>query len=336
MCELPDLAVVPISALHMRRKSFFKTVVQKIFALRIPGNAFHRFLAWEFQLRTFAFYELRRIFYYQPMFESQCASVGEGVRMELTPDSVMPPLFNVKLELGDRVRMSARTTFSGARNAEQKPRIAIGDDSYIGHRVVLRAGTEIVIGKHVLIASNVLLSGDPGHPLDAVERRTQPAPRQTLGRIVIGDDAWLAYNVTVLGNVTIGEGAVVAAGSVVTKDVPAHALVAGNPARVIKMLKDDVIDVPDALHAASMPVASSPARENSVVVTADRERARQELKKRYVDLFTTSKVGGPSEPELEAIVDRAFAELDTLPKKKPSVNPLGSEAVSASNALEQP
>jgi acetyltransferase-like isoleucine patch superfamily enzyme len=322
----------------MRRKSIIRTIVGKLFALRIPGNPIHRLLAWEFQLRMFAFYELLRIFYYQPMFESLCASVGDRVRMELTPDSVMPPVFNVNLELGQRVRLSARSTFSGARNAEHKPRIVVGDDSYLGHRVVLRAGTEIIIGKHVLIASNALISGDPGHPLDAIERRTMAAPRESLGRIVIGDDAWLAYNVTVLGNVTIGEGAVIAAGSVVTKDVPPYALVAGSPARVIKMLKDDVVHVPDALRAAagSVPVVSTPAaKENAVVVTPDRERARQELKKKYVELFTTSKVGGPSEPELEAMVDRAFAELESTSPSKRAVN--ASDAFAAvSNQVEQP
>ena len=54
--------------------------------------------------------------------------------------------------------------------------------------------------------------------------------------IRIADKAWLGMNVTVLKGVTIGEGAVVAAGSIVTKDVPPWTLVAGNPARVIKEL----------------------------------------------------------------------------------------------------
>lgn len=313
----------------MRR--FAKTVARKIFGLRIPANPLHKVLAWEFQLRRFAWYELRRIFYYQPMFESLCARVGSGVRMEVCPDSVLPPIFNVDVELGDRVRLSARTTFSGASNALKKPRIVVGDDSYIGHRVAIRAGTEVIIGKHVLVASNALLSGDPGHPLDPVERRTQPAPRNTLGRIVIGDDAWLAYNVTVLGNVTIGEGAVVAASSVVTKDVPAHALVAGNPARVIKMLKDDVVQVMDAPKAAR-PVASE---NNAVVVTPDRDQARQQLKERYVALFTTTNGAIPSEQDLEAIVDRAFGELDQLHSR--SSRPNNNAAVSEqSNVVEQP
>lgn len=54
------------------------------------------------------------------------------------------------------------------------------------------------------------------------------------GKIIIKDDCWLGYGVTVLSGVTIGQGAVVAARSVVTRDVPPYAVVAGNPAKVIK------------------------------------------------------------------------------------------------------
>lgn len=326
------LMIVPISTAHMPHSTFAKKIAKRIFGLRVPGNPLHKLLAMEFQLRTFAFYELRRIFYYQPMFESLCARVGSGVRMELCPDSVLPPIFNVDVELGDRVRLSARTTFSGARNAEQKPRIVIGDDSYIGHRVAIRAGTEVIIGKHVLVASNALISGDPGHPMDPIERRTQPAPRETLSRIVIGDDVWLAYNVSILGNVTIGEGAIVAAGSVVTKDVPAHALVAGNPARVIKMLKDDVIHIPDA----PKKVMEKPT-ENSVNVNGDRDSARQELKRRYVELFATTGAAAPNEEQLEAVVDRAFQELSQLQQKpNPSEKNALGEIIVPASSVEAP
>jgi acetyltransferase-like isoleucine patch superfamily enzyme len=99
------------------------------------------------------------------------------------------------------------------------------------------------IGARVLLASNVVISGDPGHPLDPVARRTQPAPLEGLREIVIGDDVWIAEGATVLGGVTIGEGAVVAAHAVVTRDVPPRSVAAGNPARVIKKIGTAELEV---------------------------------------------------------------------------------------------
>ena len=63
-------------------------------------------------------------------------------------------------------------------------------------------------------------------------------PLQTKGGIVIEDDVWLGFGVIVLDGVRIGKGAVIGAGSVVTKDIPEGAIAAGIPARVIKMRSD--------------------------------------------------------------------------------------------------
>jgi acetyltransferase-like isoleucine patch superfamily enzyme len=158
---------------------------------------------------------------------------GPG-RLDLTPESKLPYIDNCALVLGERWSINARTTFSGARNAATKARIVVGDDSYIGSRVVLRAGIGIELGKHVTIAANVVLSSDPGHPLDPIARRTQAAPREVLGQMAIGDDVWIAEGATLLGGISVGEGAVIGAHAVVTKDVPPRTVVAGNPARVVK------------------------------------------------------------------------------------------------------
>ena len=69
-----------------------------------------------------------------------------------------------------------------------------------------------------------------GHPKEIGNVKIAP--------IIIKDHAWISYNVSILKGVTIGEGAIVGAGSVVAKDVPAWSVVAGNPARVVKMLEN--------------------------------------------------------------------------------------------------
>jgi acetyltransferase-like isoleucine patch superfamily enzyme len=211
-----------------------KQAIRALLAARIPPNPVHRLLLAERSLRRSLGYELLRVLYYQPLFELQCAEVRGAGRLELTPDSKLPFIDNCALVLGEGWRVNARTTFQGARNAPSRARIVIGDGAYLGSRVVLRAGLGIELGKHVFIAANVVLSSDPGHPLDPIARRTEAAPRDDLRQMTVGDDVWIAEGATLLGGITVGEGAVIGAHSVVTKDVPARTVVAGNPARVVK------------------------------------------------------------------------------------------------------
>lgn len=89
-----------------------------------------------------------------------------------------------------------------------------------GRRHAVRIGANVSIGPE---ASVLTLGHDPQSPLFADHG----------GEVVIGDRAWIAYRAVVLPGVTIGEGAVVGAGCVVTADVPPFAIVAGNPARIV-------------------------------------------------------------------------------------------------------
>jgi acetyltransferase-like isoleucine patch superfamily enzyme len=213
-----------------------KRAVRALLDARIPPTPFHRLLLAERSLRRSVAYELIRVFYYQPLFELQCAEVRGKGRLELTPDSKMPLVDNCALVLGSGWRINARTTFQGARNAPGKAGIEIGDGTYLGTRVVLRAGLGIRLGRHVTIAANVVLSSDPGHPLDPVARRTEAAPREDLRQMTVGDDVWIAEGATLLGGISVGDGAVIGAHAVVTKDVPPRTVVAGNPARVLKQI----------------------------------------------------------------------------------------------------
>jgi len=76
---------------------------------------------------------------------------------------------------------------------------------------------------------------------------TRSTGRSDGGTLVIEDDAWIGFKATILKGVHIGRGAIVAAGSVVTHDVPAWTIVAGNPARVVKRLDEDIAPLVPAL-----------------------------------------------------------------------------------------
>lgn len=110
--------------------------------------------------------------------------------------------------------------------------IHIGEHFFANFDCVFLDAAPITIGNNVMVGPKTCIYAI-GHPLDAEERKRSiglPSP------VTIGDNVWLGGGVTILPGVTIGENTVIAAGSVVTKDVPANVVAAGNPARVIKNL----------------------------------------------------------------------------------------------------
>lgn len=136
----------------------------------------------------------------------------------------------------------------------EQGKITIGNHSYIGGGAYI-SRSSITIGNNVTIAWGGTVYDHDSHSLDFMERRkdidnelndirngrnfiqNKDWKNVNSRPIVIKDDAWIGMNVIILKGVTIGEGAIVGAGSVVTKDVPAWTVVAGNPAKVVKHLK---------------------------------------------------------------------------------------------------
>jgi acetyltransferase-like isoleucine patch superfamily enzyme len=151
---------------------------------------------------------------------------------------------------GSSIAVGARTSIDGELLVhDYGGRIAIGEACYVGVGSRLWSGDDLRIGDHVFIAHNVTITDTNAHQVDAGERaahyqRTvvdgRPFEKGTIetAPVRIGDHAWINFNVAVLKGVTIGEGAIIGAGSVVTKDVPAYVLCAGNPARVIRRLEE--------------------------------------------------------------------------------------------------
>jgi len=129
-------------------------------------------------------------------------SVGAGVHIK-------PPLF---VDYGSYISIGARTFANYGLVALDVARITIGEDVQIGPNVQLLT---------------------PTHPVDPEPRR---AKYEAAKPIVIGNNVWLGGGAIVLPGVTIGENSVIGAGSVVTKDIPADVVAAGNPARVVRKL----------------------------------------------------------------------------------------------------
>ena len=110
--------------------------------------------------------------------------------------------------------------------------ISIGDNVYFNRNVFITARDPVTIGNDVLIGPNVVINTG-NHTFSD---RDVPIVKQghTSERITIGDDVWIAANAIILKGVTVGKGAVIAAGAVVNKDVAPYTLVGGVPAKKIK------------------------------------------------------------------------------------------------------
>ena len=171
--------------------------------------------------------------------------INRGIRLRLDN-----PVNRKYLTIGRDSIVSGDFIFESSEGS-----VFIGNHSYIGGGTFISRST-ILIGNNVTIAWGGYVYDHDSHSLDYLKRRKDIDDE--LGDIREGrcfiqskdwscvnskpikicDDAWIGMNVIILKGVTVGEGAVVGAGSVVTKDVPAWTVVAGNPAVIVKHLRE--------------------------------------------------------------------------------------------------
>lgn len=159
--------------------------------------------------------------------------LSPGAHAALAPSAVVHGQGLVVLLDGARLQIGQRSVVmrGGELIVNARGVLVIGSDTYIGSHSNLRVDGVLEIGSGVLIAQFVTIASGQYdiHDNDAPAASLALRP----GRTVIADGAWIGANAVVLPDVTVGRGAVVGAGAVVTRDVPALAIVAGNPARII-------------------------------------------------------------------------------------------------------
>lgn len=138
------------------------------------------------------------------------------------------------VRFGDRVSVGrfAMIRPSSYYGGEPGEGLEVGDNSNIGAYCYIGCSGFIRIGSNVMMSPRVSLYAENHNHADTA--RPMKAQGVTREPIIIEDDCWIASHSIVLAGVTIGRGSIVAAGSVVTKDVPPYSVVAGTPARVIR------------------------------------------------------------------------------------------------------
>lgn len=149
---------------------------------------------------------------------------------------------NGKVNVGKDSIIKCRIDFDSANGI-----VTFGDRTYVGKSHIV-CHSNVSIGNDTIISWGVTIVDHNSHSLNW-EKRSNDVLNWAKGiknwddvkisKVVIQDRAWIGFNAQILKGVTIGEGAIIAAGAVVTKDVPPYTIVGGNPAQIIRELGED-------------------------------------------------------------------------------------------------
>lgn len=227
--------------IRLRKKWYHKFIYDsalKIRRLRLPfpkllgAFFFHCLNVWLIFWRR-----IKQFFFYEPMFRYRCTSVGKSLYFEVN----FPLILGYgSILVGDNVTIGGNATFIVSYKTNPDPTISMGDNLYIGYASVLSCADNISIGNRVLIAEGCSIFDNNNHPIDPEARaNNEPVGQKDIAPVIIEDDVWVGAHSIILKGVTLGRGSVVATGSVVTKDVPAMTVVAGNPAKVVKQVNGE-------------------------------------------------------------------------------------------------
>lgn len=145
------------------------------------------------------------------------------------------------IELGEFV------TLYGTLQSQSHGKIIMGDYTRLGKNSIIRSVESVTIGSYTAIADNVVISDNGNHPIDPVFRRKMKEDpldgemrlwkHSAHAPVVIGENVWICESARINRGVTIGDNSIIAAGAIVTKDIPANVIAAGIPAKVIKQIQ---------------------------------------------------------------------------------------------------
>jgi acetyltransferase-like isoleucine patch superfamily enzyme len=167
-------------------------------------------------------------FYRHPMFQARCASVGKNLVIEGLPFVSG----HTEIHIGDDVRLGGHINIFSGRYVEH-PKLVIKDHAEVNWNVYLTVCKEVAIEEYARISFDCRISDTDGHPREAdLRARNAPVKADDIRPVRIGRHAWIGNSSHIMKGVTIGEGAVVGANSVVISDIPPYCLAMGNPAEV--------------------------------------------------------------------------------------------------------
>ena len=171
--------------------------------------------------------------YFEPMLRYRCEKAGKMLK----PDGDIPLIDgNGRIIIGDNVNIGKKCAWFLSSRFYDKPELIIGSNTAINFGTGISIEQKVEIGNNCLIAGGTMIYDNNSHGLNYKNGRKMT--KEDVAPVKICDHVWIGMNSIILKGVTIGKGAVVAANSVVTKDVEAMTLVGGNPAKMIKKIED--------------------------------------------------------------------------------------------------
>lgn len=193
--------------------------------------------------KLYRIFVLLKSFFISGFYSLQFKSCGKNVRIKSLfnqAEGLSYISIGNNVIIGKQVRLTAWKTFSSISIKQCfSPVIILGNNCSIGDGGHITAICKIVLGDNVLLGPSVLIT-DNSHgefKKELLDIAPNKRPLYSKGPVIIGNNVWIGEKVSIMPGVTIGDGVIVAANSVVTKDVPAYCLVAGIPAKIIKRLK---------------------------------------------------------------------------------------------------
>lgn len=176
---------------------------------------------------------------YTGLFKRFFKSFGEGSVIKPSFLMLIGPKYifvGKNCYIGSRVQLTAWD--SNYTGGDYKPEITFGDGVSIGDESQVTAINKIILGNGVLTGKKVLITDNSHGGITRENMDLPPLNRQVVskGPVIIEDNVWIGEKATIVANVRIGKGAIIAANSVVTKDVPPYSVVAGCPAKIVKSL----------------------------------------------------------------------------------------------------
>jgi carbonic anhydrase/acetyltransferase-like protein (isoleucine patch superfamily) len=206
---------------------------------------------------AFALRAARRVLWryvYTPLVRRRGGVVARG-RLHLRGRPMIEVVKGARVVLGDGVMLNSANEgyhlnlYGPTRLVADKPgaEIVVGDGTRL-HGTCVHAYLRVEIGRNCLVAGNVQIIDGSGHDLCMDDPARRVDTRGSARAVAIGDNVWIGAHCFILPGTTIGEGTVVAAGSVVSGELPPRVLAGGNPARVLRDYRAEPagVPVPDA------------------------------------------------------------------------------------------